>query len=155
METIHGLSNRKNAILLERLRTGGVKVYPGSLRYLRAVREAGLRRAVVSASANTHEVLKAAGIADEFDVCIDGIVAEQERLKGKPAPDTYLAAARRLNVAPSEAAVFEDALAGVEAGRAGNFGFVVGVDRVGQREALLERGADIVVGDLAELLDRA
>ena len=154
VETIHGLSNRKNAILLERLRTGGVKVYPGSLRYLRAVREAGLRRAVVSASANTHEVLKAAGIADEFDVCIDGVVAEQERLKGKPAPDTYLAAARRLNVAPSEAAVFEDALAGVEAGRGGNFGFVVGVDRVGQREALLERGADIVVGDLAELLDR-
>jgi beta-phosphoglucomutase family hydrolase len=153
-ETIHGLSNRKNALLLERLRTQGVKVYPGSSDYLRAVRQAGLQRAVVSASANTQEVLKAAGIADEFDVRIDGVVAQQERLRGKPAPDTYLAAARRLNVAPSKGAVFEDALAGVEAGRAGGFGFVVGVDRVGQRDALVEHGANVVVGDLAELLDR-
>ena len=154
-ETVHGLSNRKNQILLERLRTGGVTVYPGSLRYLRAVREAGLRRAVVSASANTRQVLESAGIADEFDVCIDGIIAEREHLRGKPAPDTYLAAARRLDVEPRQGAVFEDALAGVEAGRAGGFGFVVGVDRTGQAEALRQHGADSVVTDLAELLDRA
>jgi beta-phosphoglucomutase family hydrolase len=154
-ETVHGLSNRKNEILLERLRTGGVAVYPGSARYLRAVGEAGLRRAVVSASANTHQVLEAAGVADQFDVCIDGIVAEREGLKGKPAPDTYLAAARRLGVEPRQAAVFEDALAGVEAGRAGGFGLVVGVDRAGQADTLRRRGADIVVTDLAELLDAA
>ena len=154
-ETVHGLSNRKNEILLERLRTGGVAVYPGSARYLRAVGEAGLRRAVVSASANTRQVLEAAGIADEFDVRIDGVVAAREGLKGKPAPDTYLAAARRLGVEPSQAAVFEDALAGVEAGHAGSFGFVVGVDRTGQADALRRLGADIVVTDLAELLDGA
>ena len=154
-ETVHGLGNRKNQILLERLRTGGVAVYPGSVRYLRAVREAGLHRAVVSASANTHQVLEAAGIADEFEVCIDGIIAEREHLRGKPAPDTYLAAARRLSVQPRQGAVFEDALAGVEAGRAGGFGFVVGVDRVGQADALRQHGADVVVADLAELLDRA
>jgi beta-phosphoglucomutase family hydrolase len=154
-ETIHGLSNRKNEVLLRRLRTVGVQVYPGSLRYLQAVREASLLCAVVSASANTHEVLAAAGIADQFEVVVDGIVAAREHLRGKPAPDPYLAAARRLQVDPSAAAVFEDALAGVEAGRAGGFGYVVGVDRVGQRDALLKRGADIVVDDLSELLDSA
>ncbi len=154
-ETVHGISNQKNQILLERLRTGGVAVYPGSLRYLRAVRQAGLRCAVVSASANTRQVLEAAGITDQFDVCIDGIIAEQEHLRGKPAPDTYLAAAHRLDVEPRQGAVFEDALAGVEAGRAGGFGCVVGVDRTGQAEALRQHGADLVVADLAELLDRA
>ena len=154
-ETVHGISNQKNQILLERLRTGGVAVYPGSLRYLRAVRQAGLRCAVVSASANTRQVLEAAGIADQFDVCIDGIIAEQEHLRGKPAPDTYLAAAHRLDVEPRQGAVFEDALAGVEAGRAGGFGCVVGVDRTGQAEALRQHGADSVVADLTELLDRA
>jgi beta-phosphoglucomutase family hydrolase len=153
-DTIQGLSNRKNQILLQRLRTVGVQVYPGSMRYLEAVRKAGLRCAVVSASANTHDALVGAGIADQFEAVIDGIVAEQERLRGKPAPDPYLAAARRLGVQPASAAVFEDALAGVEAGRAGGFGFVVGVDRVGQREALQQHGADVVVDDLAELLDR-
>ena len=154
-ETVHGISNQKNQILLERLRTGGVAVYPGSLRYLRAVRQAGLRCAVVSASANTRQVLETAGIADQFDVCIDGIIAEQEHLRGKPAPDTYLAAAHRLDVEPRQGAVFEDALAGVEAGRAGGFGCVVGVDRTGQAEALRQHGAAIVVADLAELLERA
>ena len=154
-ETVHGISNQKNQILLERLRTGGVAVYPGSLRYLRAVRQAGLRCAVVSASANTRQVLEAAGITDQFDVCIDGIIAEQEHLRGKPAPDTYLAAAHRLDVEPRQGAVFEDALAGVEAGRAGGFGCVVGVDRTGQAEALRQHGAAIVVADLAELLERA
>jgi beta-phosphoglucomutase family hydrolase len=153
-ETISGLSTRKNELLLQRLRTGGVQVYPGSVQYLEAVRKAGLRRAVVSASANTHDVLRGAGIADQFDVVIDGIVAEQEHLRGKPAPDTYLAAARRLSVDPANASVFEDALAGVEAGRAGAFGCVVGVDRVGQRDALRQHGADVVVDDLADLLDR-
>jgi HAD superfamily hydrolase (TIGR01509 family) len=141
--------------VLRLLKERGVEVYPGSLQYVRAVRAAGLRRAVVSASANTHQVLKSAGIADEFDVCIDGIVAEQERLHGKPAPDTYLAAARKLNVPAANAAVFEDALAGVAAGHAGAFGFVVGVDRVGQRNALLAHGANIVVKDLAELVGQS
>jgi beta-phosphoglucomutase family hydrolase len=153
-ETIQGLSDRKNQLLLQRLRSVGVRVYPGSLGYLEAVQKAGLRRAVVSASANTRDVLVGAGIADRFEVVIDGIVAEQEHLRGKPAPDPYLAAARRLGVQPRDAAVFEDALAGVEAGRAGGFGFVVGVDRVGQRDALRQHGADVVVADLSELLDR-
>jgi beta-phosphoglucomutase family hydrolase len=152
LETVNGLSNRKNEILLERLRTGGVQVYVGSVRYLHAVRDAGLQRAVVSASANTREVLRAASLQQEFDVIVDGLVAASEHLRGKPAADTYLAAARKLGVSPGQAAVFEDALAGVEAGRAGAFGLVVGVDRVGQREALKQHGASIVVDDLEELL---
>ncbi len=152
-ETVCGLGNRKNELVLALLRRDGVQVYEGSVRYVRAVRDAGLRRAVVSASANTREVLKAAGIEDLFEVRIDGIVAAERHLRGKPAPDPFLAAAAELNVTAAEAAVFEDALAGVEAGRAGNFGYVVGVDRVGQRQALLEHGADIVVDDLAELLE--
>ncbi len=155
LETINGLSNRKNALLLARLRTVGVQVYPGSIKYLQAVRDAGLKRAVVSASANTREVLAAAKITDAFDAIVDGVVAGRDHLQGKPAPDTYLAAARALGVDPAEAAVFEDALAGVEAGHAGGFGFVVGVDRVGQRDALKQHGASIVVDDLAELLDQA
>ena len=153
-ETVHGLGNRKNGIVLRRLREAGVTVFPGSLRYLRATGAAGLLRAVVSSSTNTHAVLVAAGIVDDFDACIDGLIAERDGLKGKPGPDTYLAAARALDVAPAQAAVFEDALAGVEAGRAGGFGFVVGVDRAGQRDALRELGADIVVNDLADLLDQ-
>jgi HAD superfamily hydrolase (TIGR01509 family) len=140
--------------VLELLRRDGVEAYPGSVRYVRAVGDAGLRRAVVSASANCREVLQAAGIEDLFEVRIDGIVAEREQLRGKPAPDTFLAAARRLGVEPSDAAVFEDALAGVAAGRAGRFGYVVGVDRVGQAGELREHGADVVVSDLAELLER-
>jgi beta-phosphoglucomutase family hydrolase len=150
--TIHGLGNRKNELVLALIERQGVEPYQGSVRYVHAARDAGLRRAVVSSSANCREVLDAAGIADLFEVRIDGIVAERERLKGKPAPDTFLAAARALDVEPAAAAVFEDALAGVSAGRAGGFGFVIGVDRVGQAEALREHGADIVVSDLAELL---
>jgi len=153
-ETIEGLSNRKNDILLDRLRTHGVQTYAGSVRYLTECGKAGLHRAVVSASANTRQVLKAADLTGQFEVIVDGIVAGRDHLKGKPAPDTYLAAARALKVQPGEAAVFEDALAGVEAGRAGKFGFVVGVNRVGQRDALQHHGADIVVDDLSELLDR-
>jgi beta-phosphoglucomutase family hydrolase len=154
-ETIHGLSNRKNQIVLQRIHTDGVEAYPGSVRYVRAARDAGLRRAVVSSSANAHDVLAAAGIEDLFEARIDGIAAEREHLRGKPAPDTFLAGARALGLDPAEAVVYEDALAGVAAGRAGRFGYVVGVDRVGQAEALREHGADVVVTDLAELLDRS
>ena len=152
-ETVQGLGNRKNEIVLRRIHDDGVTPYPGSVRYVHAARDAGLRRAVVSSSTNCHDVLVAAGIADLFDERIDGLVAEREHLSGKPAPDTYLAGAQAVGVAPGEAAVFEDALAGVEAGRAGRFAAVVGVDRVGQADALAEHGATVVVRDLAELLD--
>jgi HAD superfamily hydrolase (TIGR01509 family) len=148
------LGNRKNELVLTLIRRNGVEAYDGSVRYVQAVRDAGLHRAVVSSSANCREVLVAAGIEDLFEVRIDALVAEREHLKGKPAPDTFLAAARTLGVQPSQAGVFEDALAGVAAGRAGRFGFVVGVDRTGQAEALREHGADVVVSDLSELLDR-
>jgi beta-phosphoglucomutase family hydrolase len=154
-DTIDGLGNRKNEIVLQLIHDHGVEAYEGSVRYVEAARDAGLRRAVVSSSTNCRDVLEAAGIADLFEERIDGVVAEHEHLRGKPAPDTFLAGARALGVAPAEAAVFEDALAGVEAGRAGSFGFVVGVDRVGQADALRQHGADVVVEDLAELLERA
>jgi beta-phosphoglucomutase family hydrolase len=153
-ETITALGDRKNRIVLQMIRTRGVEAYEGSVRYVRAVRTAGMRTAVVSASANCHDVLVAAGIDGLFDERVDGVVAEQQHLRGKPAPDTFEAAARALGVESSAGAVFEDALAGVAAGRAGRFGYVVGVDRVGQAEALRAHGADIVVSDLAELLDR-
>jgi beta-phosphoglucomutase family hydrolase len=153
-ETIHGLGNRKNELVVRLIREQGVEPYEGSVRYLEAVRDAGLGRAVVSSSANCHDVLIAAGIDDFFEARIDGVVAKRDHLKGKPAPDTFLAAARELAVAPGEAAVFEDALAGVAAGRAGNFASVVGVDRLGQADALREHGATIVVSDLAELVEK-
>jgi beta-phosphoglucomutase family hydrolase len=152
-ETIDGIGNRKNDLVLEMVDEQGVEPYEGSVRYVRAAIDAGLRRAVVSSSTNTRDVLKAAGIIDLFEEIVDGVVAEQQHLNGKPAPDTYLAGARALAVEPKQAAVFEDALAGVEAGRAGHFGCVVGVDRVGQAQALKAHGADVVVRDLAELLD--
>ncbi|MEU6590511.1 beta-phosphoglucomutase family hydrolase [Streptomyces sp. NPDC046881] len=152
-ETVNGLGNRKNALVLRRIREEGVEPYEGSVRFLHAAREAGLRRAVVSSSANCRDVLAAAGIEDLLEERIDGVVAHERRLRGKPAPDTYLEGARSLGVEPGEAAVFEDALAGVEAGRAGRFGVVVGVDRVGQADQLRAHGADIVVRDLAELLE--
>jgi beta-phosphoglucomutase family hydrolase len=152
-ETVRGLGNRKNELVLALIREQGVEAYEGSVRYLEAARDAGLRRAVVSASANCRDVLVAAGIEDFFEARIDGIVAEREGLNGKPAPDTFLAGARELGVDKAEAAVFEDALAGVEAGRAGGFAYVVGVDRVGQADALSEHGATVVVKDLVELLD--
>lgn len=154
-ETVHGLGNRKNELVQRLIREGGVEAYEGSVRYVRAARDAGLRRAVVSSSANCHEILVAAGIEDLFEVRIDGIVAEREHLRGKPAPDTFLAGARALGLEAGEAVVFEDALAGVEAGRAGHFRYVVGVDRVGQADALKAHGADVVVTDLAELLDHS
>ena len=154
-ETIHGLGNRKNEILLRRIRTDGVEAYDSSVRYVHAVRDAGLRSAVVSSSKNCRDILRAVGMEDLFEARIDGVVAKQEHLRGKPAPDTFLAGARALGLEPQEAVVFEDALAGVEAGRAGGFLFVVGIDRAGQADALREHGADIVVDDLAELLDHA
>ena len=120
---------------------------------MKAAREAGLRRAVVSSSTDCRDVLTAAGILDLVEEIIDGHTTEREHLNGKPAPDTYLAGARAVGVGADEAAVYEDALAGVESGRAGKFGFVVGVDRVGQAEALKAHGADVVVKDLSELLD--
>ncbi len=150
--TIDGLGNRKNEIVLRLIHEQGVEPYEGSVRYVQAVRSAGLRRAVVSSSTNCHDVLVAAGILDLFEDIIDGRVAEREHLGGKPAPDTFLAGARALGVQPAQAAVFEDALAGVQAGRAGSFGYVVGVDRVGQAAELKAHGADVVVRDLAELL---
>jgi beta-phosphoglucomutase family hydrolase len=154
-QTVYGLGNRKNAIVLQRIHDDGVQVYDGSVRYLRAVRDAGLRTAVVSSSANCRDVLVAAGIEDLFEARIDGVVAQQQQLRGKPEPDTFLAGARALGLQPAQGAVFEDALAGVAAGRAGKFGYVVGVDRAGQADALREHGADIVVTDLADLMDRA
>ena len=146
------LGGIKNGLLLELIRKDGVEAYPGSVRYLKAARDAGLRRAVVSSSHNCADVLKAAGIEDLLEERVDGIVADELGLQGKPHPDTFLEGAKRLGVAREHAVVFEDALAGVEAGRAGKFGHVVGVNRVGQREALLEHGADVVVDDLEELL---
>ena len=151
-EEIARLGDIKNDLVLELIKTQGVEAYPGSVRYLEAVRDAGLRRAVVSSSHNCRDVLEAAGIDHLLEERVDGIVADQLHLKGKPHPDTFLEGARRLGAAPAEAVVYEDALAGVEAGRAGAFGYVIGVNRVGQREALLEHGGDIVVDDLEELL---
>jgi beta-phosphoglucomutase family hydrolase len=150
--TVYGLSNRKNEMVLEVLKRDGVEVYPGSRRYIDAVRTAGLKTAIVSSSANTEAVLAAGGVADLFDVRVDANVAKERGLHGKPAPDTFLEAARMLGTDPASAAVFEDALAGVAAGHAGKFGLVVGVDRVGQADQLRAHGADVVVKDLADLL---
>ncbi len=136
------------------IREHGVDPYEGSVRFVHAARDAGLHSAVVSSSTNCRDVLRAAGILDLFHTIVDGVVADAKHLKGKPAPDTYLEGAREVGVQAAQAAVFEDALAGVEAGRAGSFGFVVGVDRVGQARELSEHGADVVVKDLAELLER-
>ena len=146
------LGDIKNDLVIELIKTRGVEAYPGSVRYLEAARAAGLRRAVVSSSHNAGDVLKSAGIDQLLEERVDGLVADQDHIKGKPAPDMFLEGARRLGVEPKQAVVFEDALAGVEAGHAGNFGYVVGVNRVGQREALREHGADVVVDDLEELL---
>jgi beta-phosphoglucomutase family hydrolase len=150
--TIWGLSNKKNDLVLEVLKRDGVEVYAGSRQYIDAVRAAGLRTAIVSSSANTTAVLDAGGVADLFEAKVDALVAKERGLHGKPAPDTFLEAARMLGVPASQATVFEDALAGVAAGRAGDFGFVVGVDRVGQAAELRAHGADAVVQDLGDLL---
>lgn len=150
-QTVNGVGNRKNALVLEKIRTEGVEAYDGTLRYIDAVRAHGLRTAIVSSSANTVDVLRSIDAERLFDVRIDGVVAAERKLPGKPHPDTFLAAAHDLGIEPAHAAVFEDALAGMDAGRSGHFGYVVGVDRVGQAEALSAHGADVVVKDLAEL----
>ena len=152
--TLYGLSNRKNNLVLAKIAAGGVKVYDGTISYIHVIRAAGIRTAIVSASANTAQVLKVAGIADLFDVRVDGVIAKERGLRGKPAPDTFLAAAEELKVPASHAVVFEDAQSGVAAGHAGHFALVVGVDRVGQAEQLKQHGADIVVKDVADLLEQ-
>jgi beta-phosphoglucomutase family hydrolase len=151
-ETVHGLGNRKNDLFHQTIREDGVKVFEGSRRYLEAVADADFAVAVVSSSANTHEVLEVTGLDKFVQQRVDGVTMREEHIEGKPAPDSFLRAGELLGVAPAEAAVFEDALAGVEAGKRGNFGCVVGVDRVGQAEALRRNGATVVVADLAELL---
>jgi HAD superfamily hydrolase (TIGR01509 family) len=156
-DTVYGLGNRKNLLVLKLFDERGVETYPGSVGYVRSVRQAGLLTAVVSSSANTRQVLNAAGITDLFDARVDGRTAQERGLPGKPAPDMYLAGAAAVGVPAAAAAVFEDALSGVAAGRAGHFGYVVGVDRVGGDHAakLREQGADVVVKDLSELLGSA
>jgi beta-phosphoglucomutase family hydrolase len=151
--TVHGLGNRKNAELNRRITEDGVRVFDGSRRYLQAAEQAGLRRIVVSSSANTELVLRTTGLDRYVEGRIDGVTLTERHLAGKPAPDSFLAGAELAGVGPAQAAVFEDALAGVAAGRAGSFGYVVGVDRVGQADELRAHGADLVVRDLAELLD--
>ena len=151
-DTVNGVGNRKNELLVATIEEDGVTAYPGSVRYLHAVRDAGLAIGVVTSSANGEAILEAAGLSEFVQARIDGVTIARDRLPGKPAPDAFLAGARALDVPPSRATVFEDALAGVAAGRAGGFGHVVGVDRAGQAEALRRNGADVVVTDLAQLL---
>jgi beta-phosphoglucomutase family hydrolase len=155
-ETICGIGNRKNDLVLKLIKEDGVEPYEGSVRFAKAARDAGLRRAVVSSSANCKDVLVAAGIEDLFEARVDGHTADEQHLKGKPAPDTFLAGARALGVPPAHAAVFEDAVAGVQAGHDGEFGYVIGVNRLDQKhaDALKSHGASVVVKDLAELLDK-
>jgi beta-phosphoglucomutase family hydrolase len=154
-ETVHGLGNRKNDMFQQTLHTDGVTVFEGSRRYLQTVSEAGLAIAVVSSSANTREVLELTGLNRYVGVRVDGLTMREENIPGKPAPDSFLRAAQLLDTPPAGAAVFEDALAGVQAGHAGGFGIVVGVDRLGQADALRSHGADVVVTDLADLLESA
>jgi beta-phosphoglucomutase family hydrolase len=150
--TVNGVGNRKNELLLRIIDERGVDPFPGSVRYLQAAQDGGLAIGVVTSSANGAAVLESASLTPLIQARIDGVVIRKEKLRGKPAPDSFLAGARALGVAPAQAAVFEDALSGVHAGKAGGFGYVVGVDRAGQAEALRAEGADIVVEDLAELL---
>ncbi|MFN2495851.1 MAG: HAD family hydrolase [Pseudonocardiaceae bacterium] len=152
VRTVHGLGNRKNELLLRMIEQHGVSPYPGSVRYLQAARDAGLAIGVVTSSANGASVLDAAGLSPFIQARVDGVAIARDGLRGKPAPDSFLAGAQALGVDPAQVAVFEDALAGVQAGRAGGFGHVIGVDRAGQAQALRDCGADVVVADLAELL---
>lgn len=152
-DTVCGLGNRKDELVKAAIEQGHVESYPGSVALVRRLREQGIRTAVVSSSNNCEQVLRAAGILDLFEVRVDGVVASQLGLPGKPAPDTFLKAAQMLGVGPARAVVVEDAIAGVQAGRAGGFGLIVGVDRDGTGEALRAAGAEVVVTDLAELLN--
>jgi beta-phosphoglucomutase family hydrolase len=152
--TVCGLGNRKERAVVETLRKEGVRAFPGSVRYLLAARDAGLRRAVVSGSTSCRAILRRSGLAPLLEERVDGRSAHDDGLRGKPAPDTYLEAARRLHVVPAQAAVFEDAVAGVDAAAAGGFGFIVGVDRTSGGAILKRCGASVVVADLADLLER-
>lgn len=151
-DTVHGLGNRKNAVFTETLAEEGVSPYPASVAFLDAIEAAGCLAAVVSSSKNAPEVLRAAGLAPRFDVVVDGGYAAAEQLPGKPAPDTYTRAAELLGVPSNACAVVEDAESGVQAGAAGDFGLVVGVDRGVGRDTLLRLGADVVVDELDELV---
>lgn len=152
-ETVEGLGNRKNALFQQLVKKNGVDVFDGSRRYLEAAHEAGIPAGGVSSSANTRQVLQITGLDDLVQQRVDGNTIRDEHLRGKPAPDSFLRGAQLLDVDPAHTAVFEDALAGVAAGRAGKFGFVVGVDRLQHADALLRNGADVVVTDLAQLLE--
>ncbi|MEV6175639.1 HAD family hydrolase [Streptomyces sp. NPDC052016] len=152
-DTVHGLGRRKNELLLEKIRNEGVEPYPTTLRYIHEARRLGLKTGVVSSSANCREVLRSIRAEDLFDVRIDGLVAEERGLPGKPHPDMFLAAAHDLGSTASASAVFEDALSGIDAARAGRFGFIIGVDRAGQGDAMRAHGADVVVRDISELVD--
>jgi len=151
LETICGLGNRKNRYFVERLKREGARPYGSSIRFIERLKARGLRTAVISASRNAEEVLEAAGIRGLFDAKVDGVDSDELHLKGKPDPSIFMEAAKRLGVKPDETVIVEDALAGVEAGRRGNFKLVIGVDRVGQGEEIKKRGAEIVVRDLSEL----
>ncbi|MFC7615805.1 HAD family hydrolase [Actinokineospora soli] len=152
LPTVNGLGNRKNELLLSIIAEQGVEPYAGSVAYVKAAKQAGLAIGVVTSSANGAAVLEAAHLDQYVQARVDGVVIAREHLRGKPAPDSFLAGAAALGAAPERTAVFEDALSGVAAGKAGGFGYVVGVDRVGQADALRAEGADIVVADLADLL---
>lgn len=151
-DTIHGLGSRKNELILRLIEQEGVTQFEGSVRFVRHVRDAGLKTAVVSSSKNAGQVLQAAGLTDLFDDRVDGMVADELGLPGKPAPDTFIEAARRLGTTPERSVVVEDAIVGIEAGRLGGFGFVIGVDHAGEPDRLMEHGADVVVDDLGELV---
>lgn len=151
--TVNGIGNRKNELVLKIIEERGVNPYPGSVRYLEKARDAGLRIAVVTSSANGAKVLDAADLTKFVEARVDGLVIRRDGLKGKPAPDSFLAGAKALGVTPEQAAVFEDAQSGVQAGKAGGFGFVVGVNRADQADELRAHGADIVVDDLGDLLE--
>lgn len=153
-ETVWGLGNRKNSKVQEEIKRNGVQVYAGSRRYLQLAQEQGLRRIVVSSSANTKMVLDVTGLEQYVEGRVDGVTLSEQHIKGKPAPDSFLAGAKLAGATPDQAVVFEDATSGVAAGRAGNFGFVVGVDRVGHADALKQNGADVVVQDLSELIEQ-
>lgn len=154
-ETVAGLGNRKNHDFEQILRSEGVEPYPGSVALVQALQARGTRMAIVSSSRNAAAVLEAAGVDDYFPVVVSGKEAGERGLAGKPAPDTFLDAAAQLGVPKERAVVFEDALSGVQAGAAGDFGLVVGVDRGVGADALAEHGADLVVADLDELVDHA
>jgi len=151
-KTVCGLGNRKTELFDKALKDEGVEVYEGSVAWLRQLRQQGVKTAVVSSSKHCQAIIEAAGIADLFDTRVDGKVSDELNLKGKPAPDIFLKAAERLEVAPEKAVVVEDATAGVEAGHKGGFGLVIGVDRKDDAEELRQHGADLVVKDLKELL---